>query len=351
METNPFNISFGMEPLQYISRFSQTDKISRSFRSEAPTSMVHMISGVRGSGKTVMLSSLSEQFGKEKDWIVVNVVPESDIIQAIAAKLYSMRDLKKLFITAKLDFSAFGLGVSIEGGHQIFDIGMALEKMLEHIKRHGKRVLILIDEVISNQYVRAFSAEFQLLIRKKLPVFLIMTGLYNNIYNLQNEDTLTFLYRAPKIILEPLSLGAISRSYADVLNVAPETASYMARLTKGYPFAYQVLGYLYWQNYIEKKLKGTVDDLLGEYDNILEDYVYEKVWSELSDKEKEIIAFVSQKEPAKVADIRAALSITSGNMSVYRDRLAKKGVIDVSRYGYISLSLPRFGEIIRIWVE
>ena len=331
MSTNPFTLSFGMEPLQYISRFSQTNEIINSFSSEAPTSYVYMISGVRGAGKTVMLSSLSDHFNKKKDWIVVNVVPETDILHAIAAKLYSINELKKLFITAKLDLSAFGLGITIEGGHQIFDIGTALEQMLEHIAKRKKRVLILIDEVISNQHVKSFVAEFQLFIRKKLPVFLLMTGLYNNIYNLQNEDTLTFLYRAPKIMLEPLSLGAISRSYADVLNVDDDTASYMAKLTKGYPFAYQVLGYLYWQNIIDSKKKKTVDDLIPDFDNILEDYVYEKVWTELSDKEKEIIGFVAGKEPAKISDIRENLSLSSGSMSVYRDRLAKKGIINLSR--------------------
>ena len=351
MPANPFTLSFGMEPLQYISRFSQTDEIVSTFTSESPSTMVYMISGVRGSGKTVMLSSLSEHFEKEKTWIVVNVAPETDILLAIAARLYSINELKKLFVTAKLDLSAFGLGIAIEGGHQIFDIGAALEQMLIHINKRGKRVLILIDEVVSNQYVKIFASEFQLLIRKKLPVFLLMTGLYNNIYNLQNEDTLTFLYRAPKIMLEPLSIGAISRSYEDVLKVDKETALYMAKLTKGYPFAYQVLGYLYWQNICYKKKKMNVDDLLDEYDNILEDYVYEKVWSELSDKEKAIIGFIARKEPAKVADVRETLSISSGNMSVYRDRLVKKGIIDVSRYGYISLSLPRFGEIISVWLD
>ena len=351
MPANPFTLSFGMEPLQYISRFSQTDEIVNTFMSESPSTMVYMISGVRGSGKTVMLSSLSERFEKEKNWIVVNVTPETDILMAIAARLYSISELKKLFVTAKLDLSAFGLGIAIEGGHQIFDIGAALEQMLVHISKRSKRVLILIDEVVSNQNIKIFASEFQLLIRKKLPVFLLMTGLYNNIYSLQNEDSLTFLYRAPKIMLEPLSLGAISRSYEDVLKVDKDTALYMAKLTKGYPFAYQVLGYLYWQNISGKGKKMDVDDLLDEYDNILEDYVYEKVWSELSDKEKDIIGCVARKDPSKVADIRDALSISSGNMSVYRDRLAKKGIIDVSRYGYISLSLPRFGEIISVWLD
>ena len=64
---NPFTISFGMEPSQYIERFSQLEEIESTFLSEEPASRIFMISGVRGSGKTVMLSTVSERFSKKKN--------------------------------------------------------------------------------------------------------------------------------------------------------------------------------------------------------------------------------------------------------------------------------------------
>lgn len=351
MKINPFTLSFGMEPHQYISRYSQTNEITESFTSDNPPTMVYMISGVRGSGKTVMLSNITETFSSMKEWIVINVTPDSDILSSIAAKLYSREDLNKLFVSAKLDISALGIGVSIENSHKIFDIETALEQMLERIAKKGKKVLITIDEITNNEYVKVFVSTYQILIRQKLPVFLLMTGLYDNIYNLQNEKTLTFLYRAPKIMLEPLSLNSIARSYKDILNVDSETASRMSKLTKGYAFAYQVMGFLYWKNITSKNGKPDVDSLLSEYDDLLENYVYEKIWTELSPKEKDIIAVLSKNEITKVEDIRNELSLTSGNMSVYRDRLNKKGLIDTSRFGYLSLKLPRFGEVIGLWID
>ena len=57
--------------------------------------------------------------------------------------------------------------------------------------------------------MRSFAHDFQSLLRDDYPVFALMTGLYENIYDLQNEKSLTFLYRAPKIILEPLNYTAI----------------------------------------------------------------------------------------------------------------------------------------------
>ncbi len=349
MANNPFTLTFGTEPIQYINRNTQTNEIISTFSGEMPATNVYMISGVRGSGKTVLLTNIADYFEKKDEWIVVNVTPDVDILNTVAAKLYSRSELKKLFVQAKLDLSAFGLGVSIEKGKQIFDIETALEKMLAELGKKKKRVLITIDEVVKNNNIKIFAGVFQLFIRQKLPVYLIMTGLYDNIYNLQNEDTLTFLYRAPKVVLEPLSIGAIASSYAKVFDMDREEAGNMAKLTKGYPFAYQVLGYLFWDSR-EKKKNSKIEDVIPEYDHMLEEYVYEKIWSELSQKEKDIIAILAENESTKVIDIRERLNYKSNEMSVYRDRLKKKGIIDVSSYGSISLKLPRFGEVISYWV-
>lgn len=44
----------------------------------------------------------------------------------------------------------------------------------------------------------------------------------------------------------------------------------MAGLTKGYPFAFQVLGYLTWNN------GGDYNGILGEYEQYLSEFVYDK---------------------------------------------------------------------------
>ena len=50
----------------------------------------------------------------------------------------------------------------------------------------------------------------------------------------------------------------------------------MAALTKGYPFAFQVLGYLYWENRDDH----TIEDILPEYDQCLDEYVKVKDWTD-----------------------------------------------------------------------
>ncbi len=68
-----------------------------------------------------------------------------------------------------------------------------------------------------------------------------------------------------------------------------EAAGEMTGLTKGYPFAFQVLGYLYWEN---REIK-TIEEILAEYDQYLEEYVYDKIWSELSEQDKQILIKMS----------------------------------------------------------
>ena len=69
-----------------------------------------------------------------------------------------------------------------------------------------------------------------------------MTGLLENIYKLQNENTLTFLYRASKIVLGALNYTAVRKKYMDVFGLDMEEAEEMAGLTGGYPFAFQEIG-------------------------------------------------------------------------------------------------------------
>lgn len=340
---NPFTLSFGKKPLQYISRIAQTNEVIENFEAEVPSNQIFMITGVRGSGKTVMMTNIAGKMREDEKWIVIELNPARDLLQSLAAKIYSISEMHSRFVKAKLDFSAFGLGVSIEGSAPVTDIENVIERMLEQIRLSGKRLLITVDEVVQSEYIRIFVSSFQIFLRQDYPVYLLMTGLYENIYNLQNDRSLTFLYRAPKLLLEPLNYTAVRKHYMDIFDLDPGKAEKMAVLTKGYPFAFQVLGYLYWENRETK----TIDDILPEYDQYLEEYVYAKIWSELSELDKKILTELSKNEAGRVKDLREGLKMKSELFSVYRDRLKRKGVIDTREYGKVTFTLPRFAEFVK----
>lgn len=335
--SNPFSLSFGKKPFEYISRLSQTDTIIKDFTTEPSPSQVYMITGIRGSGKTVMMSNISEYFSNEKDWLVIELSTERDLLLSLASKLYNS-SFQAGIIEAKIDLSFFGIGVEIKGASKITDIDVATEKMLKVIKRKKKKLLVTIDEVVNNKSVREFSSMFQIYMRQDYPIYLLMTGLYENIYNLQNEKTLTFLYRAPKISLEPLNTGAVINSYRNIFNISEEAARQMYSLTKGYPFAFQVLGYLYWEN----GGAGSIEKILPMYDQYLEEYVYGKIWFELSNTDRNIIRVMSESNETNVTAIREMLDMSTEKFSVYRKRLINKGIVKAGAYGEIEMTLPRF---------
>lgn len=338
---NPFTLTFGREPVSLISREQDSAEILEGFRQDPPDCQALMITGVRGSGKTVMLTGISNELRQQKDWIVVDLNPERDMLQMLAAELSNRPALGQLFKDASINLSFLGFGLNIDGEPPITDITVALDRMLSVLTKRGKRLLITIDEVTSTPRMREFAAQFQICLRKNYHIFLLMTGLYENINRLQNEKTLTFLYRTPRIEMAPLSTVMIAEKYAEVFHLTEKDALGMAKMTNGYAYAFQLLGYLCF-----KKNK-PFRDVLSEYDANLEQYVYGKIWSELSETDQKILQAMASTDETKVEKIREAVGINSGSFSVYRDRLIKKGLIRPTRYAHVEFSLPRFGEFVR----
>lgn len=341
MAGNPYTLVFGKEPAQVISRTAQIIEIVDTFREENPSQQVYIITGVRGSGKTVLMTEAAREIASDEDWVVVELNPERDMLESFAAKLSSEDRFARLFQSAKLNLSFFGLGLEVGGTAPITDIEVALEAMIAALAKQGKRVLVTVDEAASTQNMKAFANSFQILIRRNLPLFLLMTGLHENIRTLQDQKSLTFLYRAPKIATTPLNLGAMAANYRENLALDDATALEMARLTKGYPFAFQVLGYLSWRS-------GSFDNRVrSELRQYLEDYVYEKIWSELSEGDRIIAHAIALSEEGKVSSIRESLGYDTNHFNPYRKRLVDKGIVDGKRHGFVRFTLPLFDEFVR----
>ena len=81
----------------------------------------------------------------------------------------------------------------------------------------------------------------------------------------------------------------------------------------------------------------------GQY---LEEYVYEKIWSELSKGDKELLVAMAKTNDTKVEAIRKTIKKASNSFSVYRNRLIKKGLIISPEYGHLEFTLPRFKEFV-----
>ncbi|MBQ9609538.1 MAG: ATP-binding protein [Lachnospiraceae bacterium] len=347
MEKNPFSISFGKKPYQYIERDLIIDEIIDEISSDIIQNQCFMLTGVRGSGKTVTMTTIENRFREDDDFIVVGLNPERDMLKSLVAKLYDSKSSLKGFFDSEINLSAFGIGVSIKNVSPIADIESALEVILKELKKKGKRLLVTVDEVYNTPCIREFASTFQLLIRQELPIFLIMAGLYENIHNIEDEKNLTFLYRAPKYFMEPLEFNEVKQSYIEILGVAQKDAGDMAKLTKGYPFAYQALGKYLWDAPKHK----LSDAVIQKFDKALATYVYNKIWDEMSEKDRWYMNFISKKETMKTSELLELSGQNKSQFSQYRVRLSDKGIIDTSKRGLISIKLPRFAEFVKNKIE
>jgi len=343
MERNPFAVNFGVLPAQYIGREIIIDEIVDELNAEYIQNPCCMLTGIRGSGKTVTMTAIERRLLEEDKWIVVRLNPARDMLVGLVSKLYDSKEYIYKFIDTNLNLSKFGIGVEVSTNPPVADIESALIKILKEVKNKGKRVLITIDEVSNTQYMREFASSFQILLREDLPICLVMAGLYENIHNLEDENNLTFLYRTPRYEMDPLNLTLVSEKYAKVFDIDREKAWEMAVMTKGYPFAYQALGKYIWENDEHE----MTYEVLTKYDEALSHYIYKKMWSELSPKDQEYMSYIVEKEKMSTAELLELTKKKKNEFSQYRARLRDKGMIDVSTHGMISYKLPRFDVFVK----
>ena len=347
MDKNPYVLSFGRKPHQYIERGLVVDEIVDELESDIVQNQCFMLCGVRGSGKTVTMTAIESRIREQKDWIVIGLNTERDMLNSLVAKIYDHDGDFKKFFEKGINLSAFGIGVSVKNVPPTADIEAALEKILTEMKKKNKRLLVTVDEVCNTASMKQFAGSFQIMVRQELPIYLVMAGLYENIHNLEDEKNLTFLYRAPKYHMAPLNFVAMKNSYRDTLGIGEDEAGELARQTKGYPFAYQALGKYVWDSEDHK----LTEDVLMHFDEALEAYVYNKIWAEMSEKDRFFMSFIAQKESMKTAELLELTGQKKNEFSQYKERLANKGVIDDSQWGVLSVKLPRFSEFVKRKLE
>ncbi len=338
-QQNPFNVTFGKEPNETISRKGEVEEIHNSLSLGLSNDEAFIISGVRGSGKTVAMTMTSDYCKKQPGWVVVDLNPEGNLLEQLASKILDAVRLKKLFLKAEFNFSFQGIGFTLSGERPVENVSSLLSNELEHLKNKGMRLLITIDEVSLSQPIREFVHEFQAFLRAKYDVYLVMTGLYQNVSSFTKQRNVTFLCRAPKIYLKPLNLMAIAHSYAKIFDLDEASSAKLAKFTKGYAYAYQLLGDILFISGDHSLSEENV----RKFDETIYERSYSIIYSELTTREKAIL--FSSLEDNSNKGILKRLSISKSQLSNYKSVLSKKGILEENVKGIV-FALPRFKEFL-----
>ena len=341
---NPFSISFGRINEKLIKRDHEIQPIFEDFISEPTRNTVYILTGPRGCGKTVTLSYILDEYYKKDNWVVARLTQSDNMLEQMASLLYENGLVKLKSLKVEFSFSFYGVTFSVKGEKPVSSIHSYLNKLLDYYKKKNIHVLVAIDDVAKNDGMVEFIRAYQGFLIDHYDVRLLMTGLEKNISKLETDRSLTFLFRAPRIQLKSLSLAAIYESYKSTFNISEDEAIKLAKTTRGYALAYQILGDILFRTG-EKTLTKKV---LSEFDLKLNDWSYKIIWSGLSNEEKRVLLCMVDNASFNNNELMEKLNMEKNTFSVYRSRLIKEGLIEATIRGKMSFSLPRFAEFIKL---
>ena len=370
---NPFNPGFGKKPEIFLDRQLLIQKVTDELENPNSPYRTSLIYGLRGSGKTAFLTDASTAVAAKKGWIVLNLAMSDSILPNLIVELYRKANspLQKLFSQIKgVNISAFGVDFSIGSSQPSLTSYQTLfADMLDKLRSRGLDLFITIDEIDNTPAIKEFASLYQLMLRENYSLALMMTGLPHKISELQNDKILTFLLRSSRINLEPIALTSIKYSYQKSFRDAGFTVedaalTTMARMTAGYAYAFQLLGYQIWNRAAQGApvTPGLLEQEVPEFKMQLFHNVYTKVFHELSPKDREFLLAMAQcvsgasavpTVPTNTGIANVRISDISGRMgkgpnyiSMYRRRLLDSQIIQATGHGTVSFTLPFMSDFI-----
>ncbi|KRM25801.1 MULTISPECIES: ATP-binding protein [Limosilactobacillus] len=359
MMNNPFNPSFGTVPSVFLDRDSLSQRVITELNSGNSPFQTSLIYGQRGAGKTTLMTDVANELENSSNWQVVNLVLDDDLLGSLIAQLREKLVTLKLFseVDLKIEFKGIQFNTSMGNDNKEANFQTIFHRLLTKFTQKGINILITIDEVKATPLLRKLVSCYQVMLRDNLHVSLLMAGLPENVSEIQNDDVLTFPLRANRITLNPLDVESIKNSYARIFKEAGyqldiPTVIYMTKQTKGFAYAFQLLGYWVWKSADEQDntviTKETIDRVLEQYISDLFRNVYYKVYHEMTEKERQFVqAMVKVGRPkVKAQEIGREMDKKPGYISVYRRKLIDDQVIMPASYGYVQFMLPYFDRFI-----
>ncbi|MDR0899733.1 MAG: ATP-binding protein [Lactobacillaceae bacterium] len=307
MLVNPFKPVFDYNELSYINQNLEIENMVRNSLLEYSTvGTTLLLTGIRGSGKTSILTYLRKQIIQSNDQAYSKVIPISlnmsnELLDETIDKLASSIN-KDWFEDLSIEFGIPGLikfSSDIVRATNATSFRGRLENILNIYKNKDLKVLFLIDEVQkTSEQLTTFTQAYSMVLSEGYKVGLVMAGLPNAIYKLTLTDPLTFIARAPLMKLEPLSNFEVEQEYqlkfkeigADRLDFTG-----MSQFVSGNPYLFQAQGYKLWE-LLEKKVESdTALSMSQEYAlQMLYKNIYSLVIRGLSENERQLLIDISK---------------------------------------------------------
>jgi len=361
MKKNVFIPTFGNRPNPLLGR----DEILADFMEglahpEGHPHRATIIKGQRGTGKTAILLEIAAH-AEKADYVTVFVTANERILDEILLLLIAKSEkhiLQKKKVKS-MNAGAFGFSFGFTFSDDIpqnLGFRLKLTMIADELEKHKKGVLILVDEVQANSpQMRELAVTYQHLVGEGKNIAIAIAGLPGAISNVMNDDILTFLNRAHKVELTPLSLNDISLLYSkrfaeDGKTIGAETLNFAVESTLGYPYLMQLIGYfiLRYSKDSDVITKEMAEAAVISAKRDMVDSVHKTCLKPLSDKDRAFLKAMSKdKGSSRIADIQTRMKASAAYVQQYRLRLIEAGIILSEQKGRVEFAVPYLGEYLR----
>lgn len=103
--------------------------------------------------------------------------------------------------------------------------------------------------------------------------------------------------------------------YKNKLSIESAEARNMAKITKGYAYAFPKLGSLYFK----KKPLEILEDILPELKAELFAYSYEKIWEEMTEADRNLVRVLTEKSEYKREEVLKLMGEQSGTTILQKE--------------------------------
>ena len=363
VKENPFKPTAGGEPPLLIGR----KRIIRDFEKGLDNGVgapgrIMLITGARGTGKTVMLTVFGDR-ARARKWDVIEETASEGLCERLVNELRT-RDaaLDRLSIRPSLSFA--GVGVSL-GEAELSPKRMpetlrkAMAERLSSLEKRHAGLLISIDETQAAERsdMIAIATAIQHQIRERRNIAIVFAGLPQMVSDLFNDEVITFLRRARTNVLTDIPVDEVRTAFETTFEtsgraITGEQLQVAAQATEGYPYMIQLVGYHIWDA-ADLRDSDTISDQdvhdgLVEARKDLDNAVCIPELHGLSRRDREYLEAMSQSDgPVSTAEVAERMGKSANYASTYRKRLLDAYVIRETERGEVDFAVPFLREYLR----
>ena len=360
---NPFKPTAGGEPPLLIGR----ERVVRDFDKGLDNGVgapgrIMLITGARGTGKTVMLTVLGDKARAHK-WDVIEETASDGLCERLVSELCSKDSL--------IDKLTFAPSITIAGASvSLWEAELSPKRMpetlrkamsarLDALEKRDAGLMISIDETqaASRADLIAIATAIQHQIREKRNVSIVFAGLPQMISDLFDDEVITFLRRARTNVLANVPIDEVKESFAQTfedsgMSLDTSLVEKAAVATAGYPYMIQLVGYYIWDAADAREStvisKEDVDEGIREARVDLDNAVCVPELHGLSKNDKAYLEAMAVSDgPSGTSEVAKRMGRSAKYAATYRKRLLDAYVIRQTDRGEVDFAVPFLREYLR----